>query len=94
MRLIIIRINEAKTIDSVLILIKNNTDPEIAIAVIVENGGSGSSVAAPIASQVIQAHLASLAAENHQNTRNTAQIKLDTNSPAEQKIKQTIENSQ
>ena len=32
LRLIIIRINEAKTIDSVLILIKNNTDPEIAIA--------------------------------------------------------------
>ena len=59
-------------------------NPEIAVAVIVENGGGGSSVAAPIASQVIQAHLASLAAENSQDIISSAQIKLAKNSSDEQ----------
>ena len=48
-------------------------NPQIAVAVIVENGGGGSSVAAPIASKVIQAHLASMATEALQNSINTAE---------------------
>jgi peptidoglycan glycosyltransferase len=32
-------------------------DPKIAVAVLVENGGQGSEVAAPIAREVIEAHL-------------------------------------
>ena len=32
-------------------------EPTIAIAVIVENGGSGSEIAAPVAKAVIDAHL-------------------------------------
>ena len=32
-------------------------DPAIAVAVIVENGGSGSSVAAPIARKIMDAYL-------------------------------------
>jgi penicillin-binding protein 2 len=32
-------------------------DPRIAVAVIVENGGHGGSVAAPVARRVIDAHL-------------------------------------
>ncbi len=47
--------------------------PEIAVAVIVENGGGGSSVAAPIASKVIQAHLKNLAKENASDLITTAQ---------------------
>jgi len=35
-------------------------DPKIAVAIIVENGGGGSTAAAPIATQVIQTHLANL----------------------------------
>ncbi|OYV21581.1 MAG: penicillin-binding protein 2, partial [Methylococcaceae bacterium NSP1-1] len=38
-------------------------DPKIAVAVIVENGGHGGSVAAPIAGQVIKQFLQ----ENHEN---------------------------
>ena len=34
-----------------------NDDPQIAIAVIVEHGGHGGSVAAPIARQIMDAYL-------------------------------------
>jgi len=36
-------------------------DPRIAVAVIVENGGSGSGVAGPVARQVIDAYLGKVA---------------------------------
>lgn len=52
-------------------------NPQIAVAVIVENGGGGSSVAAPIASKVIQAHLASLAAEALPAPVNSAENNLE-----------------
>ena len=59
-------------------------NPQIAVAVIVENGGGGSSVAAPIASQVIQAHIASLAAEYTQDSIVTTKPSLDSNPLIEQ----------
>ena len=34
-------------------------DPQIALAVLVENGGGGSSVAAPVARKVVDAYLGS-----------------------------------
>lgn len=40
------------------------TNPQIAVAVIVENGGGGSSVAAPIAKEIVQTHLNNIQSEN------------------------------
>lgn len=42
-------------------------EPRIAIAVIVENGGHGGSVAAPIAAKIISQYLASMPKESHEN---------------------------
>ena len=64
-------------------------NPQIAVAVIVENGGGGSSVAAPIASKVIQAHLASLAAEESQDSMITAPLNSDKTVATKQAIVST-----
>ena len=52
-------IDEAKRDHALVVAFAPVEEPAIAVAVVVENGGSGSSVAAPIARQVLDAFLGS-----------------------------------
>jgi len=52
-------------------------DPKIAIAVLVENAGFGSTHAAPIAKDVIQAYLNSFKGENKKIKNEIAELKLN-----------------